>query len=409
MCYNVANLRKQFRSVAPKEKPNEKNWPLGVLILMVLLLAGCPAPGGEGGGSSEPKTTVIVDAAGLQAISDDPAGSYTLGGDIDCSATSTWNSGAGFLPIVGFSGTFDGAGHQIQNLFINRTADEIGLFATITGSGDIRNVALVLANMTGHNHVGAISGTNNGNIRNCSSSGALTCTAQGVGGLVGVNYGTITSCSSSATVTGGIYSTGGLVGESWGAISRSSATGPVTTTGSDVGGLVGNNTSGAISDCYATGNVTGKGSVGGLVGQSQNGSYIVPAITNCYATGSVHGSDWHIGGLVGVDGGTGFNNEVINNSFSAGGVSGGSEVGGLVGMSGGATLVGCYWDITRSGQTAGSGYVHAGDALTGVNSGSSQTDYFYYTTNAPLTAWDFTTIWEINSGVSYPTLRPDVP
>ena len=59
-----------------------------------------------------------------------------------------WNSGAGWLPIGdstdSFSGVFEGNGHTIKNLFINRdTTDFIGLFARLDTGGAIREVALV--------------------------------------------------------------------------------------------------------------------------------------------------------------------------------------------------------------------------------------------------------------------------
>ncbi|MCX7138747.1 MAG: filamentous hemagglutinin N-terminal domain-containing protein, partial [Proteobacteria bacterium] len=55
----------------------------------------------------------------LQGIGGGLSGRYALGANIAAASTSSWNSGAGFLPIgdliSGFSGTFDGLGHVINN------------------------------------------------------------------------------------------------------------------------------------------------------------------------------------------------------------------------------------------------------------------------------------------------------
>ncbi|MCX7668666.1 MAG: hypothetical protein N2439_01150, partial [Anaerolineae bacterium] len=146
------------------------------------------------------------------------SGHYVLGADIDASATSTWNSGAGFAPIgntMGFTGRFDGLGHVITNLTINRpTTDYVGLFGH--ASGGVRNVGLDNGSVSGKNFVG---------------------------GLVGRNYsgGTISNSYATGSVNGGSY-LGGLVGNNYGGtISNSYATGGVTGSGNDAGGLVGNN------------------------------------------------------------------------------------------------------------------------------------------------------------------------
>jgi len=44
-------------------------------------------------------STTITDVDGLQAMEDDLTEDYVLGNNIDASATSTWNSGAGFAPV----------------------------------------------------------------------------------------------------------------------------------------------------------------------------------------------------------------------------------------------------------------------------------------------------------------------
>ena len=63
------------------------------------------------------------------------SGHYALGTDIDASATSGWNAGAGFLPVGIFGGVFEGLGHTISNLTIDRPATNfVGLFGQLSGA-----------------------------------------------------------------------------------------------------------------------------------------------------------------------------------------------------------------------------------------------------------------------------------
>jgi len=61
----------------------------------------------------------------------------------------------GWLPIgnpdTPFTGTFNGAGHQITGLWINRTGDYLGLFGFIDGA-IIKNVGLILKAELGQTH-----------------------------------------------------------------------------------------------------------------------------------------------------------------------------------------------------------------------------------------------------------------
>jgi filamentous hemagglutinin family protein len=199
----------------------------------------------------------------LQGINDDLSGYYALGSNIDASPTATWNSDgettptyAGFTPIgssdTHFTGTFDGLGHTISDLAINRSGNNgVGMFGD--SNGTIRNVGLVDASVTGKNQTGGLVGYNDyaGTITNSYSNGEVTGIGNDVGGLVGYNSGSITDSYAIGTVTG---------------------------SGSDVGGLVGYN-SGNITDSYSIGSVTGSGSyVGGLVGY--NGGSITNSFYN---------------------------------------------------------------------------------------------------------------------------------
>ena len=96
-------------------------------------------------------------------------------------ASPTANAGSGWQPIgygllSNFAGTFDGGGHTISGLTINRgNTDSVGLFGR-TGSGSvIRNIGLVGGSVTGANDVGALVGLNDrSNIYNVYATGSVS-------------------------------------------------------------------------------------------------------------------------------------------------------------------------------------------------------------------------------------------
>ena len=360
----------------------------------------------------------------LQGMSGNLAGRYALGSDIDATTTSAWNSGAGFMPIgdstTNFTGAFDGLGHTITALTVNRpVTNYIGLF----GYCECGNFSQYRDGRWRHNRrssVGGLVGWSNsgGTVSNSYNTGTVTGYkyGDGVGGLVGYNNGGAPISYSYATgaVTGG-GDVGGLVGyNNSGSITKSYSTGNVSGTGNFVGGLVGNTIGTSISYSYATGSVTaGNGSnyAGGLAGNSQGSiSYSYATgnvtmggtfastyagglagasnqnITYSYATGNVTGvgaGSTRIGGLVGDT------YQGIYDCYSSGSVTGGANVGGLVGISSGS-VTSSYWDTQTSGWATSAG----GTGLT-TSQMKQQADF---------TGWDFTNIWLIVEGVSYPTL-----
>ena len=195
------------------------------------------------------------------------AGNFVLGADIDATATQTWNGGKGFTPLGltnltnVFTGRFDGLGHTINKIYINRP-DEwwVGFFgisdptngSTYAWSGSpidtpqIANLRLTNLNITGGGTVGGVAGENrNSSISNVFASGTVYSTGGRVGGLIGNNkYGMVLNSYSTVNVTGG-DGTGGLVGEFEGLayITNSYASGTVTKAdawSTNVGGLIGN-------------------------------------------------------------------------------------------------------------------------------------------------------------------------
>jgi filamentous hemagglutinin family protein len=335
--------------------------------------------------------TLIRNADQLQDMQLDLAGHYALAVDIDASETAGWNAEAGFDPVGDdgslFIGTFDGLGHTITGLTINRPFEQyVGLFGYTDGAM-IRHLGLVGGSVTGNLYVGGLVGYNyRGTIETSYATGTVMSSGFSVGGLVGVNEGgTIETSYAPGNLMSSGYYVGGLVGTNLagGTIARSYATGSVT--GSYfVGGLVGLN-SGEIATSYATGAVTGRSDVGGLVGWNWGGT-----IEKSYATGTVMSSgdpldDYSVGGLVGWnDGGT------ISTTYATGAVTGSGNVGGLVGYNGGA-VERSYWDTESSGTTLGIG----GDDGSANGVAGRTTDEMQDITRFAETyeGWDFETVW----------------
>ena len=276
--------------------------------------------------------------------------------DIDAAETQNWNSGAGFSPIGNettfFSGSYNGSGYIISNLYINRlTINGVGFIRI--NSGEVYDLGIENADVTGNNFVGGLVAYNyqNSTITNCYSNGSVSGYNY-VGGLVGYNddNSNITNSHSTGSMSGNDF-VGGLVGWSISnsSISNSYSIGSVT--GNNlVGGLVGFNYNySAITNCYSNGSVSGYNNVGGLAGKNESNS----PITNSYSTGNVTGTGENVGGLVGVNSGA-----PITNSYSTGSVNGNNYVGGLVGNSYYySTITNSYSNGSVSGNTFVGGLV----------------------------------------------------
>ena len=215
-------------------------------------------------------------------------------GEITAADATYWNDGAGWDRISGeFTGTFDGGGHTIANLYINRSpTDYVGLFSAIGATGAVRNLGLWGVNVAGRVGTGGLAGSNGGTI----SASYVVGTVSGigwVGGLAGHNHYSATIRSSYAVVrVSGYDSIGGLAGRNWGTISASYAAGTVSVDGSHVGGLVGENGErnrdpATITASYARGVVRGDAYVGGLAGRRQgtiSNSYHDSVISQAYSS-----------------------------------------------------------------------------------------------------------------------------
>ncbi len=141
-----------------------------------------------------------------------------------------------------FTGTFDGQGHVISNLTIEKEGVEyVGLFGRVGGGATIKNFTLKNAKLSGQAFIGIVGGSNGSGtvtLDKLGFEGEAVGTAQNVSGIIGVNM------SSAATFR--------------------------------------------ISNCYVTGKVAGARESAAITGWTGGGQ---SSITGCWSTAEVSGND----------------------------------------------------------------------------------------------------------------------
>ena len=189
-----------------------------------------------------------------------------------------------------FTGSFDGQGYTISNLFVNRSSTVYSSLFGYVLDAEISHLGLIDVYVIGRGSLGSFAGNiERSSLSDCYATGYVDGSGFYVGGLVGRNNGFISDCQASVEVTGDFY-VGGLVGLNEGSITDCYATGNVIGNDFDneirnIGGLVGGN-AGSVLDSFASGNVTGNTYMGGLVGANWHN------ISRCHAKGKVTGI-WH--------------------------------------------------------------------------------------------------------------------
>lgn len=370
----------------------------GVIPVQASANSDAAMPGA--GTADDPYIIMTLDQ--LDAVRDNMTAHYKLGADIDASETAGWNDGAGFVPIGGnseysskFTGVFEGQGHVIWNLTINRPlTDYIGLFGIIGADGAVRNVGIAGGYIAGNTHTGGLAGFNLGIVDQAYFTGDVRGSDGVIGGLAGYSgiQGTVTDSYAAGTVSGADL-VGGLVGRSDGTVNASYASSSVSGN-AYVGGLVGDNEAGSVIQSYATGIVSGSDEiVGGLVGFNNAG-----IVSQSYATGAVSGLAG-VGGLVG-----GTDAGLISQSYATGTVGGTNNIGGLVGSNSG-DFNSSFWDVEATGQSSACGSDTYGDcnlpsAPTGLTTAQALTQTSY-------SGWDLTTDWFMIDGSTRPFLRSE--
>jgi len=359
---------------------------------------------------------------------------------------SNWNDGEGWEPIgspdKSFAGSYDGNGHVIDSLYINRPGEDYqALFGYIddveivnthisnvnvmgkdfTGGliGYADNSAIesctISGQISGHENTGGLIGRiSNTSLENCHASIHVSAIDQNAGGLVGhaSDSSLLCGCSSEGTITcDDSYSLGGLIGFADNShVESSNSTCMVQGSHTHTGGLIGRALISLIENSFSTGDINGRQQVGGLIGGMNNstvsgcfstgdvnatyfdaGGLIGQShgsnLSNSYSTGDVVGSYQNVGGLVGN-----LNSSVVNSSFSTGFVLGRrGEAYGFVGRYINSQINNGYWNIETSGHI----YSPGGE-------GKTTAQMITVTTYAN---WDFQEDWSMIESLSYPYLQ----
>lgn len=160
-----------------------------------------------------------------------------------------------------FKGTFDGNGHKISNLYVDR-ADKAGLFASVYGAS-IKNLTL------------------EGTVVGSSSNGT---DPTGVGGIIGYSTSQILieNCVSNVNVSSSCENTGGICGyvnDVDSVIRNCVNIGNIESDSDKTGGISGN--PGIVYNCANFGAVSGKSNVAGIAG------YTEKDVSLCYNAGKI--------------------------------------------------------------------------------------------------------------------------
>lgn len=256
---------------------------------------------------------------------------YLQTADIDATETAEWNDGAGYNPNCGageetfFHGVYNGNGHTISNLYINRpTVDQVGFFGAVSGAY-ITGLTLSGVTIYGGNQCGGIAGyaEEGTNIVDCQVEGSIEG-LEYVGGIVGFGWidFTVQSCQVDAQVQG-TYRTGGIMGYGY---------------DDSYYGHPDEEVVAEILDCVSSGAVTGTRFVGGIIGHAFRVN-----IQDSHSSCGVSGTSV-VGGLAGFLSGS-FN---LYHSWFTGQIQAYSEYGGLYGNGDWDHVVNCRYDYDTS-------------------------------------------------------------
>jgi len=266
---------------------------------------------------------------------------FILMNDLDASSTYGWNDGAGFVPIGELGNPFSGTLHGQAY-----TVSNLLIYRPSQrpiGLFGVTTSSAIISDLR----------INDANVRGDNTTGVL----------VGSNFGTLNGCFASGNASARNL-LGGLVGSNsfLGRIKQSGSSVKVIVIGNStiVGGLVGAN-SGVVNNSYAIGNVAGFESVGGLVGDNYSGT-----ITNSYTTSYVSGS---------------------------------RTTGGLVGFNVGGSIANSFWNTHTAGQSEGVG-LGSSTGIAGKTTAEMQQRSTFKDAG-----WNFSTIWDIDEGESYPFFK----
>ena len=421
---------------------------------------------GYPGSGTEEDPYRIYTAEDLQGASN--RGYYKLMNDINLSSWINENSPMEGWPAIGRNSGevtyIDGDNHKVTGLWINTTENFNGLFSNFS-AGQIKNLTVEVASgkkvkggdytgiligrnakgsivnckvkgdVEGTNHTGGVAGllltsgiseitfdgtitsgadnafvgglagqTEECNVSACNIKSVINLTgAEGkAGGLIGESKnGTIKSSNAQITLTatGANYYAGGLVGYSETPITLCSSGGTVTASGDNSysGGLVGYALS-PIDNCYSTAKTTGIQFTAGLVG------YTFSSIDKCYASGDVYGYMYGAGVVGELDG----PNASLTNSVACNNILSLSAQ-----SSWGCRVIGGFKNGASDPNESNLALSTMQVSLNGVPQNKTDDIVEGKATSLELLktkvtyevlGWDFSKIWKIEEGISYPYL-----
>ena len=295
----------------------------------------------ESGSGTSSKPYVIKTAAQFANMRNHADKHFVLAGNIDLNNIN-WK------PFE-FSGSLDGKGFVVSNLYVNRTDDYQGLFSKIKGYYNdpikVKNLTIRGVNISSDNsYVGAVAGLSEGSfIQNCKvilTEGSEISGYDDVGGIVGQawnsDYKTVYDCEVESQFDGpaiiGNSAVGGITGAG---ICEGCKVNADITGVKNVGGITGYfdqdalELSAIILDCSYSGEINGTENVGGIAGGFEYGS-----IKSCKVNADIVAEGNYVGGIVGYCKYVGYATVPITACYSDGQitVSPRSEnVGGIVG------------------------------------------------------------------------------
>jgi len=362
--------------------------------------------------------------------------SYIQMADIDMSGKEWAPIGTGGPP---FMCEYDGNGYKISNL----RSDLGGLFSDVSGATitnvHIEDIQVAASEGSSKSGVGGLVGFGVCDISNCTVTGSIEVNNDTYcGGVFGFcpNDSNITDCKFSGNVFvdngGTVGGIGGLITDS--VISNCRAVGFVNGRGkldygwsAAVGGVIGKAADSQVTKCSADVDMScNLCVVGGFAGLLDGGV----SITECYAVGSINTTGkCDIGGFLGS---CGDDNEV-NNCYAHVNIKmdGAEVVGGFAGTIADGHPNNCYATGSITGSPSpDSGPPYYIGGFSGISSKYTPScfynkDNFSFPDSCPYVAdqgvtpltteemksidtyagWDFSSIWAIDEGISYPYLR----
>lgn len=247
------------------------------------------------------------------------AGKYfRMANDIDFNSSAFDGIASDEFASKPFAGIFDGDGHSIHNMEINKVAFDSegnidiwssygygGLFGQLADGGIVRNLTIAGdCKLTFHYLSGAVVGYNDGLIENCINHADIEAYSYNTGGITGNNLsnGIIRGCLNTGNITASQWSIGGIAGSAEGRIERCMNTGRIEgvtrgeDTGSAMGGITGSLYAATLTDVVNAGTVKANAETGGITANGDTES----TISNAVNYGLVYAGDNTAGAVIGT-------------------------------------------------------------------------------------------------------------